>query len=540
MESTIAASPVAARRPAPAPDPSRALVAALRSPACYPHPADGVEVIETHISYVLLAGDFAYKIKKPVHLPFVDFSSLESRRRYCEEEVRLNRRTAGALYLDVVAVAGPPSAPRFGGAGAAIEYAVRMRRFRQEDLLDRLAREGRLTAAHVDALARRVADFHASLPPGPRGRGFATPERILEQALANFRDIEAGERGAARLRSLEALRAWTLERHRALAPLFAERRNDGFVRECHGDLHLANVVLLEGDPVPFDCIEFDESLRCIDVMSEVAFTVMDLERHGLPGFAARFLDAYLARTGDYPGLRLLRFYAAYRAMVRAKVACIRARQGEPGEGGAGDLSAYLALAQRLAHGPRPALILMHGVSGSGKTRLSQQLLEATGAVRLRSDVERKRLRGLDPAARTGSLPGQGLYGERANALTYGRLAELASWVLASGFPAIVDATFLRRAERDAFRALASGAGASFTIVSCEAPVPLLRRRVVEREREGADASEAGLAVLALQLARREPLARDEAAHVVTCDSSGPDGARGACAEVLRRLRPVRH
>jgi predicted kinase len=268
---------------------------------------------------------------------------------------------------------------------------------------------------------------------------------------------------------------------------------------------------------------------------------MDLERRGLSGLAARFLNRWLEETGDYPGVRLLRFYAVYRAMVRAKVASIRASQegaqGDARDAARRELAASLALARRLAHRTRPALILMHGLSGSGKTWVSQRLLEAFGAVRVRSDIERKRRHGLAATHATASPPGGGLYSSREDRLTYARLAELASWPLASGHPAIVDATFLRRADRDAFRALASAPGASFSIADCVAPEALLHERLARR---AADASEADAAVLGLQRERAEPLARDEAAHVVTFDTASQEKMREASAALAKRLPPARH
>ncbi len=543
MDSRIIPAAAVGRRAQP-PERTARLVDALRTRQCYPHPVDRVEVVETHISYVLLAGDHAYKIRKPVRLPFLDFSTLEARRRDCEEEVRLNRRTAPALYLDVAAIAGEAQAPRIGGAGAILEYAVHMRRFDQEALLDRMARARSLEPAHVEALARAVARLHAGAGRAGAASPYGTPERVLTDALDNFHDIEALDKGERALPRLEDLREWALAEHRALAPHFAERRSDGFVRECHGDLHLGNVVLLEGEPVPFDCVEFQPRLRWIDVMSDVAFVAMDLDRHGLPALAARFVNAYLEETGDYAGLALLRYYAVYRAMVRAKVACIRAHEAGIAEARRRQareaLAADLAVAHRLAHRSRPALVLMHGLSGSGKTWVSQQLVDALGAVRVRSDVERKRRHGLASLQASASPPGAGLYTSSEDRLTYARLGELASWVLAAGYPAIVDATFLRRAERDAFRALASAAGASFTIATCVAPEPILASRVASRAAGGKDASEAGLAVLERQRARAEPLARDEAAHAVVFDTAAEAGVRGPCSDVSRRLRPVRH
>ena len=519
------------------------LAQALRSPACYPHPVDRVCVVETHISRVFLAGDHAYKVKKDVRLPFADFSTLEARRRSCAEEVRLNRRTAPGLYLGVVPIAGPAAALVVGGAGPAIEYAVHMRRFPADALLEVLAREGRLTAAHAEALAQGVAALHAAAERAPPGSGYGTPEDILGDALGNIHDVREAHAAPALADALDLLREWTLAEHRALAPLLAERRSDGFVRECHGDLHLANVVLLDGVPVPFDALDFAPRLRWIDVMSDAAFTVMDLERHRKPALASAFLDRYLELTGDYPGLRVLRFYTVYRAMVRAKVAAIRARQSAPGpdrDAARAEVAADIALAQRLARRSQPALILMHGLAGSGKSFVSRGVVESLGAVRIRSDVERKRRHGLDAGERSASPPGGGLYTARENALTYGRLAELASWSLAGGYPTVVDAAFLRRGERDALRALAAAAGASFAIAACVAPDAVLRERLARRERAADDASEAGLEVLAFQRTRIEPLARDEAAHAVVFDTTRPPALREGCAALARRIRPVRH
>jgi aminoglycoside phosphotransferase family enzyme/predicted kinase len=544
MDSTTISATAPARRAPGAADRTRTLVEALRARDAWPHPAGRVEVVETHISYVLLAGEHAYKIRKPVALPFLDFTTLEARRRDCEEELRLNRRTAPQLYLDVVPIGGSPAAPVVGGSGPPLEYAVHMRRFDQALLFDRLAAAGRLGVADVDALASVVARFHGQAARADAQGGFGTPERALADALDNFHDIERRDAEATHLALLDDLREWTLAEHHAIAPLMAERRSDGFVRECHGDLHLGNVVRIDGNPVPFDALEFDPRLRWIDVMSEVAFTVMDLERRGLSGLAARFLNRWLEETGDYPGVRLLRFYAVYRAMVRAKVACIRERQegvdGQAREAARRELAASLALARRLAHRTRPALILMHGLSGSGKTWVSQRLLEAFGAVRVRSDIERKRRHGLAAMQATASPPGGGLYSSREDRLTYARLAELASWPLASGHPAIVDATFLRRADRDAFRALASAAGASFTIADCAAPDAVLRSRIARRAAEGRDPSEAGLAVLRLQGERAEAFGRDEACHVVAFDTDDEAAMREACRAVAKRLHPVRH
>lgn len=534
LRETLAA--VAARD---APERTRALVAALRSPSCFAHPVGDVMVMQTHISYVILAGDFAYKIKKPVRLAFLDFAELEARHFYCDEELRLNRRTARDLYLDVVPITGTVEAPVVGGAGPAIEFAVRMRRFAQDDLLDHLARAGRLQPEMVDALGTAVARFHAAAISARPETEFGSPALVLAQALDNLAALERIERYDGVRHAAGELVTWTRLQHAALAPAFAERSRDGFVRECHGDLHLGNVVIRDGVPVPFDCIEFDARLRCIDVMSDVAFAMMDLTYLGHPRFAARFLNAYLERTGDYGGLRVLRFYAVYRAAVRAKIAGIRAHQVDLEDrerpGAVAAIHRHLDLARHLAHRKGAALILMHGLSGSGKTTVAAELLEFLGAIRLRSDVERRRLHGLEPLARSASPVGGGIYGSGDMEGTYGRLALLAREALDDGYPVIVDATFLKRAQRDAFRALAGSVGVPFTILACEAPEAQLRERLALRNRARTDPSEADAAVLALQMAEREPLGAEEAAQAVILDTTREGWAQAATDALLRRL-----
>ncbi len=520
---------------------SRVLATALRSPHCYPHPAPDVQVIETHISRVLLAGEFAYKIKKPVRFPFLDFSELKARRYFCDEELRLNRRTAPSLYLDVVAITGSSAAPAIGGSGAAIEYAVRMRRFAQEDLLDRRAREGRLRPEEVDSLAAVTANLHAGAIRPHANTPFGAPDVVLRQALDNFTALEGLENGPEARRQLEGLRAWVGREHDERVATFELRRREGCVRECHGDLHLGNVVLLDGIAVPFDCIEFDPGMRMIDVMNDIAFALMDLHHHDLPRLAARFLDGYLQITGDYAGLRVLRFYCVYRAMVRAKIAGLRAHQVALGDrealaADARSLQRHLALAQRFSLPERAGLMLMHGLSGSGKSTVAALLLECLDAIRLRSDVERKRLHGLAALAASGSAPGGGIYGQAQTRGTYERLLALAQDALAEGYPVIVDATFLKRAQREPFRALAASAGVPFAIVACEAPEAVLRRRLEIRARVRDDASEGDASVLAQQVEHHEPPAGDELGSTLAIDTTRDGATRELEDALLRRLQ----
>ena len=474
------------------------------------------KIEETHISWVLLAGNNAYKIKKALDLGFLNFSTLEARRFYCAEELRLNRRLAPDIYLDVVAIGGSPERPALGGE-PAIEYAVHMRRFPRAAMMDSLLADGHITAAHIDKLAATIARFHATLPPAAADTPFGSPDTVQDAALKNFAVLAPLLGTLGNLALLEKVREASVLEFAACEPLFAQRKADGHVRECHGDLHLGNIVLLDDTPVPFDSIEFNAALRWIDTISEIAFTVMDLLQRGQPQLAWRFLNAYLENSGDYDGVRVLRFYLAYRAMVRAKVAAIRANQ-EDATQAQHELDAcrsYLELADDCLAHRRPALIITHGLPGCGKSTFAQLALERLGAIRIRSDVERKRLFGLDALADSRSQTGGGIYGEEATRRTYARLHELARELLVAGFPVIVDAAFLRHAERESFHALAQEMGAPFVIASVQADEAVLKERVALRRSRTDDASEADATVLRTLQAVQEPLLDEEQAFAVT-------------------------
>jgi len=515
------------------------LVAALGDPRRYPHAVERVEVIETHISYVLLAGERAYKLKKPLDLGFLDYGTVDKRRLACEEELRLNRRTAPELYLSVVPIGGTPADPRLFGEPAC-EYAVEMRRFAQEDLCDRRVARGALGAAELEVFAADLAEFHARAAAAGPELAFGLPEHVLAPAHANFASLSKHAASAGERAQIERLHAWTDAAGARCRADFAARKRTGRVRECHGDLHLGNVVFLAGRAVPFDCIEFDPGLRWIDVTSEVAFFAMDLLDHRQPALAHIFLDAYLSATGDYGALAVLPFYLVYRALVRAKIACIRARQ--PGLDLHGRTRAnvqshgYLELAEALTL-PRPrALILMHGLSGSGKSTVAASVVARGGALRLRSDVERKRIAGLAPGQRSGAGLGADLYAPQSSIATYARLAELADVVLRAGFPVVVDATSLRRSERAAFRAVAERAGVPFALLSCRAAPSTLRARIAERDARGVDPSEATLEVLEHQLRTQEPLDTDEIALATELDTdNGSEPTAAALEGLLTRL-----
>jgi len=500
------------------------LVAALANPARFGPACTSVTVLETHISYVLLTGKHAYKLKKAVDLGFLDFTTLASRRFFCEQELRLNRRLAPELYLDVVAITGTIDEPVIDGKGPVLEYAVKMREFPQDALASRVLDRNELGVADIDMLAAKVAAFHATSQKAAADSTFGAPETILRAALANCKSLLAGAASPAERRTIEALHTWTEREHAARNAAFRGRREGGFVRECHGDLHLGNIAVIDGEVTIFDCIEFNEQMRWIDVMSEVAFTAMDLQDRGHAELAHRFVNAYLEITGDYAGLSVLRFYLVYRALVRAKIALLRAIQLPPGEARAplyAERDGYLRLAEAYARSPEPAILITHGITGCGKTTLSQALLEQIGAIRIRTDVERKRLHGLAPTARSDAATARMLYGADATRRTYDHVLHLAASVAAAGFVAIVDGTFLRRWQRDRFRRLAAELGIPFVIVAFSASEGVLRRRVAERARRGTDASDADVAVLEHQLGVRQSFGADEVGDIVTYDAAAP-------------------
>ncbi|HEY0878101.1 MAG TPA: AAA family ATPase [Zeimonas sp.] len=491
-----------------------------------------VALVETHISWVLLDGEHAWKIKKPVTLGFLDFARLETRRSCCEDELRLNRRLAPELYLDVVAIRGTPETPRLDGPGEPIEYAVRMRQFAPGALFSERIASGTLDADAVERFAQRFAAFQREAPAADAAVPWGSVERVrADTSLALDGIVAAAPSSAARVRALRKRFESQAER---LAPVFDRRKRHGWVREGHGDLHLANVVVLDSQVTAFDCIEFDAGLRWIDVQNDAAFLAMDLLAHDRADLAHRFLDAWLGALGDYEGVAVLRYYLAYRAVVRELVASIRGTQRAASSGG----PRYAALAAQLLGAHAPRLLITHGVSGSGKSFVAGKLLERAGAIRIRSDLERKRIHGLGALARSHAGPGEGMYAADASARTYARLLELAAASLDAGWPTIVDATFLRAADRDRFRRLAAERQVPFSILACSADEAVLRERVQARLARAADPSEADLHVLERQLANREALHEDEQASVIDVDTSKGLLEVGAIAGAWSNALPV--
>ena len=475
------------------------LVTSLLRADAFPHPVTGLELYDTHISWVILTGSFAYKIKKALKLEFLDFSTLELRKHYCEEELRLNRRWAPELYLDIVPVTGSRTRPTLCGNGAPIEYAVKMLQFKQECQLDKQLELDRLTAEDMRDLAETIDGYHAKAEIDPLVDEDRAINDVSTPMFENFPPL----RRVANPGQLDNVRAWTENTLDELRGSLLQRREAGFVRECHGDLHLTNLVRLPSGIVPYDCVEFAPELRVMDVLSDLSFLVMDLVARGRPELGFVLLNRYLERNGDYSGMTVFGLYFVYHCMIRAKVAAIRNTERSLKE-----LESRLAVAIEWIERPPPILVLMHGFSGSGKTWLSSQLLPELPAIRIRSDIERKRLHGLGEIERSESGVEEGIYTKSATADVYDHMIKAADSLLSGGFNVILDASFLRRSLRSAAEELAGNRGASFVILETTTAEDELERRLRRREESGSDSSEAGQEVLDYQLGHAEPL--DEA------------------------------
>jgi len=487
--------------------PPELIRALMTDQACFDHEVKQLRLFETHISWVVLTGEFAYKIKKPVYLGFLDFSTLALRKQACDDEVRLNRRLAPETYLAVVAITGNPDKPHIEGSGTAFEYAVKMRQFSPDDTMDKLSDRGELGVEHIDALASRLAQFHLYESAATRAdQLYGDPASIFKPVEDNFRILDGLLADSVQKQCLSLLHRWCSAEHERLTPLMLKRRQQGKVRECHGDLHLGNLAWSDGQLIIFDCIEFSPQLRWIDVMSEVAFCFMDLLHRSQRELAFRFLNAWLEICGDYEGVVLLRYYAVYRAMVRAKVAALRAQQSA---GNNTVVDEYLQLAQQLIQPKSLELWITHGFSGCGKTTQSQKLLQERGMVRVRSDVERKRLAGIRATASSSNRIQEGLYTPEASRRTYTHLSKMAAGLLDNGWPVIVDATFLFRWQRNMFREIARKHSAQLHLLDIHADPATLRQHITQRAVMGGDASEANLQVLQHQIETSEPLGSDE-------------------------------
>jgi aminoglycoside phosphotransferase family enzyme/predicted kinase len=503
--------------------------------AAYAHAVSDIKLHETHISWVILTGEYAYKVKKRVKLEFLDTTTLATRHFLCNEELRLNKRLAPDLYLEVVPITQDHNGIKLGGTGTVIDYAVKMKQFSPSQELPALLVRADVTAQELTRLAERLAKFHRQASLAPDDAGFDYVAQLRNSVLGNVAALLAHLSSLQELPAMGQLIDWTHDSLQDLRERFRKRQSRGYIRECHGDLHAHNIVRWQGQLTPFDCLEFDPKLRWIDVMNDVAFLVMDLVGHDRKDLAYEFLSRYVEQTGDYAGIRLLPFYAVYRALVRAMVDALSGEQ-KPAERLElnGRLHGRISTALDFMHPKRPSLIIMHGPSGSGKSWLSERLVPLVAAVRLRSDQERKRMPEAESAPGADSAISRDLYTPARNRQTYARLHKGAESCLLGGVSVIVDAAFLNADDRERFRSLAEGCGASFVILSCIADKAEMGHRIARRGQENADPSGATIAVLENQLQSFVPLRADELAHVIRVDTLQPDPQRAAFATLQAR------
>lgn len=515
---------------------SQALIEALQNRELYNHEVESFTLIETHISWVLLTGPYAYKIKKPVNFGFLNFSGLEQRRHFCQEELRLNQRLAPDLYLGVLPISGTPERPLLNDDSQPIEYAVRMKQFPGDQQLEQLLARQELNFGHMAQIATVVADFHQRIDSSGSDSPFGTPELAMAPVLQNFEQIKPLLTEPSDRTDLKHLELWAQDTFERLRPVFEKRKQSGMIRECHGDLHLGNITLIDGQVTLFDCIEFNENFRWIDTMSEIAFFAMDLEDRGLVNFASHFVNAYLEQTGDYSGLQLLGFYKSYRALVRAKVALFRLQQEGPDSPEAAAILAqyrgYIRLAQSYMNIPNRCLLLMHGYSGTGKTTVSNELVNELRLIRLRSDVERKRF--FSRQENLKQLSDGDIYSHQASELTFNHIADTALEILSAGYSLVIDATFLQKLYRDIFVALAEQQCVPVQIIHCQLDDTLVRERIVQRANEGHDASDADLRIYEMQLSESQPLDTQEFRYSLMVDCSSAE----KISAFVQTLKPV--
>lgn len=520
------------------------LMQAMMCADFYPHRPESVELRQTHISYVLLAGDYVYKIKKPVRFVFLDYSTLEKRHHFCREEIRLNRRLAPTVYLGVVAIVQNDGRFRLSESseGAVFEYAVRMRRLPQDCFLDRRVQEGKARKQDFDRIGAKLADFYAAAAMD-QASFYGSLEAIRQKLEENLKEIEPFIGETLTLQEFSRIRDYNDNFFAQHGDLLATRVRDGRVREGHGDLR-AEHICLEDDPVIFDCIEFSEEFRYCDVASEIAFLCMDLDYLGSPLCSEYFAASFQKLTPD-PGLPcLLPLYKGYRACVRGKVESLKSQEREVPEKERDEARArarrYFHLAYRYAT-PRypPALLIVCGLAASGKSTIARALGDRTGYQIFNSDVIRKQLAGIALTTHPAADYGKGLYGDDFTSLTYNTLLKQSEDCLKLGTGAIVDATFKNPAHRRQFMDMAARLCLPVLFVECSASEEEIRERIKRRQQRPDEVSDATVAVYLRQREEFVPLTEiPQSKRIVMTAEGDPDTASELLMDCLRRVLPT--
>jgi aminoglycoside phosphotransferase family enzyme/predicted kinase len=482
------------------------------------HSVSQPQLIETHVSWVILTGKYAYKIKKPVNFGFLDFSTLEKRKHFCEEELRLGQQFAAEIYLTIVPITGTLNHPQINGTGPILEYAIKMLEFPQENLLSTLLKQGRLTENIIDQLSTLIAEFHKKTPVAAKESRFGQPNEVHAPTKQNFEQIAPLLTKPDDIKQLKRLETWSEQQFKHFHRLFQARKNQGFIRDCHGDLHLANIIFYNNKPILFDRLEFNEDFRWTDVIADLAFLVMDLTEKKQTGFANQLVNTYLHYTEDYAGLALLPYYLVYRAVVRAKIALFRLKHEKLSSEEEKEIqNAYynfINLAESYTQLTKPSLIITYGFSGSGKTTVAKACVKYCGAIQINSDIIRKRLFDIPLHGRSHSNLNSGIYTVEATKETYKKLADLAEIIVKAGFTVIVDASFLQHSQRTYFYSLAKRMKIPFYILHCQVNDTEIEQRIKHRLNNPKRISEADLSILTEQKKNNEPLTSLEEEHVL--------------------------
>ncbi|HEY9642688.1 MAG TPA: AAA family ATPase [Coleofasciculaceae cyanobacterium] len=492
-----------------------ALIQQMMQPEFYPHPVQSpIQLIQTHVSYVLLTGDYAYKLKKPVNFGFLDYSTLEKRQHFCQEELRLNQRCAPELYLEVLPIAEADGHFYLNGTAEPVDYTLKMRQFPQEGLLANLYSQGKLTTDRLQELARVIARFHQTTASNDYIRSFGEPAKVREAIDENFQQTEKYIGGPQTQTQFDETRAYNDRLFAEESHLFVERMHADRIRECHGDLHLDNICLWNDRLWLFDCIEFNEPFRFVDVMYDIAYVIRDLEARERPDLSTLFLNTYIEETGDWEGLQVLPFYVNRQAYVRAKIVsfllddpAVPAADKEKAQATA---ARFYRLAWQYSQPRQGRLTLMCGLSGSGKSTTARALACHTGAIHIRSDAVRKHLGGI-PLDQRG---GDELYSAEMTQKTYDRLLNLGILLAQRGYPVILDAKYDRQSLREPVMATAQQQQMPLQIIHCDAPFEVLSDRL--RRRTG-DIADATADLLPKQFF--EPFSSTELPYVKTLDTT---------------------
>ncbi|HEY9908575.1 MAG TPA: AAA family ATPase [Thermosynechococcaceae cyanobacterium] len=491
------------------------LIQQMQQPEFYPHAVtEPIDLIQTHVSYVLLTGDYVYKVKKPVNFGFLDFSSLEKRQNFCEEELRLNQRGAAGLYLGVIPLTQAGEAFRLGGDGAVVEFCVKMRQFPQSALFTELFDRGDLTEELLQRLAKTLAEFHAKAEITDEVRSYGEVEAVKLAIDENYAQTAKYIGIAQTQQHFDETKQYTDRLFLEQADLFSQRIADNWVRECHGDVHLRNIALWNDEILLFDCIEFNKPFRFVDVMFDAAYIVMDLDVRDRRDLSNAFLNAYVEQTGDWAGLQVLPLYVSRQSYVRAKVTSFLLDDPSVPESvkqeAAQTAGQYYRLAWEYTQPRQGKLILMAGLSGSGKSTVARQFARQHGAIQIRSDAVRKHLAGVALSAKGGD----DLYTPEMTERTYSRLLELGTNLAAQGYTVILDAKYDRATHRQAAIAQAQAHQIPLQILHCTAPLEVLQARIQQRQNDISDVTAAIVAHQAM-----EPFSAEEQALVQTIDTA---------------------